>query len=797
MLFLIKDARTLATKWLALAFGINMTFVAVTGLWGQDSSKASPASSTSADGAKIFAARCAVCHGADARGGEQAPPLAGNSDLKGKSIDWLRNIIHNGIPTGGMPAFNLNDGDLNAVAATVYSFNSSENNVAGDPAAGKQYFFGKGECVSCHMVNGEGAPVGPDLSNVANELTAAKIRQALLQPNARMTDGYEPVTVRLRDGRTLDGFARSRSDFETVLQDKKGQFHLLQQSEIASISQDEQSPMPPVNATPEELQNLMAYLSGLTGVKPGTAATAEPSQAGGISFSDILHPKPGEWLTYNGNLSANRYSELSGINTGNVKQLQLQWIYTVPLWKQLYPDTPYFRENLKYLGLETTPLVVDGIMYATGPQQAYALDARTGQQIWSYTRTRTPGLLGDASLGTNRGMAVLGDKVFMTTDNAHLIALNRITGRLVWEVVMPENPMHFGSTVAPLAIKGMVIAGVSGGSWGMRGFVAAYNPSDGKLVWRRWTVPDKGDPEAKTWGGDPPEIGGGAATWTTGSYDPETDTLYWSTGNPYPDADGKDRPGDYLYANCVLAMEPDTGKLKWFYQETPHDLRDKDATAAMVLVDAVQQGQQRKLLLQAGKNGFFYVLDRTNGHVLVAQPFVKRVTWASGIGPDDRPQLLTEHGITCPWQAADWNSTAFDPTTHLYYIMALEKCRTITSGKKELHPKENVTMSPEEDSGQKYLEALDINDGKIVWKLPLRGPALGKRNAGILITAGGLLIYSDPSGNIVIADPRDGKPLWHFPTNGETKSSPITYTVDGKQYFALAVGPNILAFALP
>ena len=785
MSFLIKNPRTFAT----LVVGINLTFVAVTGLWGQDTS--------SADGAKIFAVRCSVCHGADARGGEQAPPLAGNSDLKGKSLDWLRNIIHNGIPTGGMPAFNLNDQDLNAVAATVYSFNSPGAAVPGDRAAGKQYFFGQGKCAGCHMVNGEGASVGPDLSNVANELTTAKIRQALLQPNAHMTPGYEAVTVRLRDGGTLHGFARSQSDFETVLQDSKGQFHFLQAKDIASISQDEQSPMPPVNATPEELQNLMAYLGGLTGVMPGTATTAEPSQAEGVSFSDILHPKSGDWLTYNGNLGANRYSELSGINTGNAKQLQLQWIYTVPLWKQFFPDTAYFRENVKYLGLETTPLVVDGIMYATGPYQAYALDARTGQQIWLYTRPRTPGLLGDASVGTNRGLAILGDKVFMTTDNAHLIALNRVTGKLVWEVVMPEKPLHEGSTVAPLAIKGMVIAGVSGGSWGMRGFVAAYRPSDGKLLWRRYTVPDKGDPEAKTWGGDPPEAGGGAATWTTGSYDPETDTLFWSTGNPYPDVDGKDRPGDYLYANCVLAMEPETGKIKWFYQETPHDLRDKDATAAMVLVDAVQKGQQRKLLLQAGKNGFFYVLDRTNGHVLVAEPFVKRMTWASGIGSDGRPQLLAEQGLTCPWQAADWNSTAFDPTTHLYYIMALEKCRTIASSKKGPRPNGNATMSPEEENGQKYLEALDINDGKIAWKLPLKGPALGKRNAGILATAGGLLIYSDPSGNVVIADARDGKPLWHFPTNGETKASPITYTVDGKQYIALAVGPNILAFALP
>jgi alcohol dehydrogenase (cytochrome c) len=181
----------------------------------------------------------------------------------------------------------------------------------------------------------------------------------------------------------------------------------------------------------------------------------------------------------------------------------------------------------------------------------------------------------------------------------------------------------------------------------------------------------------------------------------------------------------------------------------------------------------------------------------VAKPFVHRMTWASGLDADGKPQLLPEPGMTCPWQAADWNSTAFDPTTHLYYIMALEKCRASAASRKDPHFKESVTMTPEEENGQKYLVALDINDGKTVWKLPLRGPALGKRNAGILATAGGLLIYSDPSGNVVIADPRDGKPMWHFPTNGETKASPITYTVDGKQYIALAVGPNILAFALP
>jgi PQQ-dependent dehydrogenase (methanol/ethanol family) len=763
-----------------------MLALSPTPLCGQSSSAGSPPP----DAAKIFATRCAVCHGADARGGEYGPRLAGNKKLRKRSISWFRDLIHNGIPSEGMPAFDLTAGELDAVAVLVQSLNlpAAETTVSGDRAKGEQYFFATGQCASCHMVCGKGAAVGPDLSNAGRDMTVEEIRESLSHSSARFTLGYEPVTVHLRDGETLRGFARSRSNFEIALQDMKGQFYLLRENEVASVSQDKQSPLPSVHANSEELQNLIAYLSALTGVKLGTAGVAPPSESSGIPFSRILHPQAGDWLTYNGNLSANRYSDLAQINTTNVSQLRLQWIYTVPLWKQFYPDTPYFQENLRYFGLEATPLVADGIAYATGPQQAFALDARTGRQIWLYSRPRPSGLVGDASLGSNRGMAILGDKVFMTTSDAHLIALNRTTGQVVWEVVMPDKQIRYGATVAPLVVKDMVLGGVAGGDWGVRGFVAAYRASDGELVWRHWTIPDKGDPEAKTWGGNPPETGG-AATWLTGSYDPETDTLYWSTGNPYPDSDERDRPGDDLYSNCILALNPDNGTLKWFYQVTPHDVHDWDATAPVVLVDAVYQGQQRKLLLHADKNGFFYVLDRTNGHVLVAKPFV-RMNWASGIGPDGRPQLVPEGGTVCPEAGTNWNATAFSPVTHLYYVVALEKCLvdfSAATGKGK----------PPEEAPKKYLEALDINDGKIVWKVPELGPADGKRNAGVLATSGGLLFYGDPSGDVVAVDARDGKALWHFPTNGENKTSPMTYTVNGQQFVALAVGPNILAFALP
>jgi PQQ-dependent dehydrogenase (methanol/ethanol family) len=674
----------------------------------------------------------------------------------------------------------------------VHALNApaAESTVPGDSVAGERFFFGKGQCASCHMVYGKGKPVGPDISNVGREMRVDQIRGALLQPGAQITPGYELVTVRLRDGQTLRGFARNRSSFDIRLQDREGKFHLLQEGQISDIQDERQSLMPPVKAGPEELQDLIAYLSRLTGVKPGVPAHADGPDSGGVDFARILNPKAGDWLTYNGKLSGNRYSELSEINAANVSQLKVKWTFSVPLWKPLLPNTPYFIENMRYFGLEVTPLVADGIMYVAGPNRAYALDALTGRQIWEYSRPRSTGLVGDASLGTNKGVALQGDKVFMVTDNAHLIALNRTTGQLVWEAVMPDEPQHYGSTVAPLVVKDMVIAGVSGADWGIRGFIAAYKASTGERLWRFWTIPSKGEPGYETWGEKDPVFGGGS-TWLTGSYDPDTDTLYWPTGNPFPNSDDRDRPGDNLFTNCILALNPDSGKLKWHYQFTPHDVRDWDATEPPVLVDTRYRGELRKLLLHADRNGFFYVLDRTNGRVLLAEKFVRRLTWASGIGPDGRPQLLNEGELSCPENATNWNSTAFSPVTRFYYVMALEKCVV------KLWPGRRKTEHPEEEVGKKYLRALDIETGRIVWEIPQLGPTRGKRNSGVLATAGGVLFFGDPSGDFVAADERDGKVLWHFPTNGENKASPMTYSVGGKQFVALAVGSNIMCFGLP
>lgn len=740
---------------------------------------------------QTYAKLCGGCHGADARGTDQGPGLAGNLSVRRRSVQSLRNVIRNGIPAAGMPAFDLPPGTLDALASLVASLNASaaESAVSGDGAAGKEFFFGQGQCASCHMVYGDGSPIGPDLSNLAHDMTVDEIRQSLLEPDRRIAPGYGMVTVHLRDGQTLRGFARTRTSFDLVLQDLKGVVHPLSLDQVSSVTEEKQSLMRPVKARTDELQNLIAFLSRLTGVPSGAPVAAEARGESGIPFSRILNPMPGDWLTYNGTLSGNRYGKLQQINAANVNKLVLKWTFSIPLWSQFFPDTPYFRENMRYYGLETVPIVADGVMYVTGPNQAFALDARTGQQIWHYSRPRTSGLVSDASLGTNRGLAILDDKVFMVTDNAHLIALHRVTGRLVWEVVMPDEAQHYGGTVAPLVVKDMVIAGVAGGDWGIRGFLAAYKAATGERVWRHWTVPGKGDPGSETWKGTAVTYGGGA-TWLTGSYDVETDTLYWATGNPWPDSDDRERGGENLFTNCVLALDPATGKLKWYYQFTPHDVHDWDATEPNVLVNAKFRGQDRKLLLHADRNGFFYVLDRTDGRLLVADKFVRRVTWASGIGVDGRPRLSPESDVSCPDHATNWNGTAFSPVTRLYYVIALDKCSV------KLSPGSWKTGRPREEPGKKYLRALDIESGKIAWEIPQVGPIDGKRSAGLLGTAGGLLFYGDPSGYFVAADERDGKALWRVPLNATIKTSPMTFTVDGKQFVALAAGSNIMCFGL-
>jgi alcohol dehydrogenase (cytochrome c) len=764
-------------------------------------------------GRRQFQSRCAGCHGEDGTGGARGFNIVDVRQPRATSKEAARDLIRNGIPNRGMPAFSIADEEIDAIAAYVLSLKSSTANfpavivaAPGDAAAGERFFTGKGNCTACHMVRGRGGVLGPDLSGIGRDRTAAEIERALRDPGgARDTfapragrntrgDGaasYRAVTVRLRDGQSIRGLARNESAFDLQLLGLDGQLYLLLMDQIAEVVH-EKSLMPQVEADATEMRDLIAYLTRLR-TDPDTTSTpaAMFAEEVGLPFADVARPKPGTWPTYHGNQSGNRFSALDQINAGNVQRLAPTWMFAIP-------DAP--RD------LQVTPLVSGGVMYVTSVNEAFALDARSGREIWHYSRPRTLGLAGDAASGINRGVALLGHRVFMVTDNAHLLALHRYTGQLLWDVEMADSRQNYGSTGAPLVVNDLVIAGVSGGDEGIRGFLDAYRASTGARVWRFWTVPARGEPGAETWIGRAIEHGC-AATWLTGTYDPDSRLLYWPTGNPCPDYNGTERQGDNLYSSSVLALDPETGTLKWHYQFTPHDVHDWDATETPMLVDAQFHGQPRKLMLQGNRNGFFYVLDRLTGKVLLAEPFVRNVTWASGIGPDGRPMLLpgnepTEEGQrVCPAVAGatNWTSTAFSPVTRLFYLFAEESCSVYTKNDQWWEPGKSfyggATRRPGGDAAaSKGLKALDIQTGKTVWETPdVGGGILG---SGLIATAGGLVFYGDGSGAFVAADATNGKPLWHFNTGQNLKAGPMTYALDGTQYIGVAAGSTILAFSL-
>ena len=744
-------------------------------------------------GRKQFAARCAGCHGVDGGGGEYGPNIIDMRRFGGRTVRDVAEVIKNGIEDSGMPAFPLPEKDIDALVAFVHSLRApaAEHPAPGDAAAGERYFFGTGNCSSCHMVKGRGGKLGPDLSNIGRQRRLAEIAQALRNPAANVAPGYRVVTVRLRDGSTLRGLVKNESNFDLQLQTLDGGLRLLEREQIAEETHDPTPLMPPAKGSDEELRDAVAYLSRLSNDNSAGVVLEESAGSNaGDAFGAIADPKPGEWPTYNGNLSGNRYSPLREINTENVAHLAPKWMFPVTNSKRL----------------EVTPVVADGVMFVTAANEIYALDARSGRQIWHYARPLTKGVIGDAASAINRGVAVLGDRVFLATDNARMIALDRVTGHLLWDSEIADYRKGYGTTSAPLVVNDLVITGTSGGDEGARGFVAALSAATGKRVWQFWTMPAPGEPAAETWVGKAIEHGC-VTGWLTGTYDPSNSLIYWPTGNPCPDYNGDERKGDNLYSSSVVALEAKTGKLRWYFQFTPHDLHDWDAAETTMLVDAEFRGRQRKLLAQADRNGFFYVLDRETGEFLLGEPFVHKLTWASGIDAKGRPKLVpgAEPSVqgtkVCPSVigATNWNSTAYNPATGLFYVLALESCAIYRKSSAWWEPGKSFygggTRRVAGETSERFLRAIDIQTGKIAWEVPQLATGFGL--AGVLTTAGGLVFYGDDSGALAAVDAKTGKPLWHFHTNESWHSSPMTYAVDGKQYLGVSAGSNIVAFGLP
>jgi acido-empty-quinoprotein group A len=506
------------------------------------------------------------------------------------------------------------------------------------------------------------------------------------------------------------------------------------------------------------------------------SATALVAQ--GLDPAALLKPPTDTWPTYNGDYSGQRHSPLKQINAGNVKSLTLAWIF-----------------QAHSAAIKSTPLEVNGVLYFTVPDNVWAVDARTGQQIWQYKYTSD----GGDHIG-HRGVGMYGNWLYFTTPDAHLVSLNAKDGTVRWNVELADVKLGYFSTMAPLVVHNHVVVGVSGDVTDVPGFLESIDPETGKVEWRWSSQPKKGEPGSETWpkDGDAIEHGGGM-TWMTGTYDPELNLLYWGTGNPNPVLAGEGRPGDNLYTCSIVALNPDTGKLVWYFQPSPHDVHDWDAVETPVLFDADFQGTKRKLLGQASRNGYFFVLDRANGKNFLTAPFIE-TNWASGVDSRGRPiarlDKYPKSDGTLVEPASDgatnWMAPSFDPASGLFYVIARRVISIFyhtANGKPEGWGGRDRNLW-----ANSVIEAIDYQTGKIRWTHEL---GEGEVTAGILTTAGGLLFTADNAGNLMALDPQDGRTLWHVQAGGHLVSSPMTYELDGKQYLLTAVQDLVLVWKLP
>jgi alcohol dehydrogenase (cytochrome c) len=530
------------------------------------------------------------------------------------------------------------------------------------------------------------------------------------------------------------------------------------------------------------------------------AILAAGAISGQVTYQRLLNAEnePDHWLTYSGSYRGWRHSKLDQINRANVANLKLAWAYQMPVTHRI----------------ETTPIVADGVMYISEPpSNVIALDPATGRPFWRYRRS-LPTKINVCCGQVNRGVAVLGDQVFVGTVDAHLVSLHAKTGAVLWDVEVADYRTGHSVTVAPLIVKDMVISGISGGEYGIRGFLDAYDIKTGKRRWRFWTIPAPGEKGSETWSGEAWKQGGGP-TWVTGSYDAAQNLIIWGTGNPSPDWNGDVRPGDNLYSDSAIALDADTGKLKWYFQFVPHDVHDWDAVQVPVLVDAEFQGRQRKLVYWAHRNGFYYVLDRETGQFLTGKPFATQ-TWAKVLDARGRPIRNpnidpTPEGVYV-WPgvqgATNWYSPSYSPQTGLFYLTTWESKGYYRKGEAEYTPGNRYIGSVpkidlEDEPGYGAIRALNPKTGDRVWEYKVHT----KPWSGVMSTAGGL-VFAASGGWITrdrpemeayffALDADNGRELWRINLGGDMSSSAITYRVNGKQMVTMPSGSGIFTFGLP
>jgi len=781
-----------------------------------------------AEGERIYNGTCQTCHGANGAGdaGRGGPALNLTGLKQGDGDADLFRTIRQGVPGTQMPPFKgLRDEQVWQVVSYIRTLQgrgaastAARGAIApeGDVAAGEALFFGKAGCASCHEINARGGVTGPDLSN-AGRLTAAALRQKIVAPNdplppapgARGGGGGgrgapPPVTIvaKMPDGREIRGVRRNEDTYSAQIVDASGQLHLLNKLQ-ATVTVENRSLMPSDYAkrlTADDITNIVGFLRTQQ-ARDLTKTIAQPL-AGGVTYQRLVNAKaePHNWPMYWGDYSGQHYSPLAQITPNNARQLRTAWSF------------PILGGNSV---LEATPIVVDGVMYTTGsgnPATVTAIDARSGRQIWRWTRQQK--IVNPYEINPfARGAAILGNRIFVGTLDGALAAIDARSGNTLWETQVVDTMEGSSITSPPLVLKDMVITGMTGGEYATRGHLDAYDAATGKRKWRFYTIPAPGEKGNDTWKGESWKTGGGP-TWLTGSFDPTLNLVYWAVGNPAPEFDRMARGDglDNLYSNSVVALDPDTGQLKWHYQFTPNDGHDWDSVQAMVLVDRVWRGQPRKLLMHADRNGHFYVLDRTNGKFLSGTPFVYQ-NWNAGFDANGRPSHIpgtnsSEQGSILVYPTlgggTNFQAPSYSTATGWFYLAFSEGGQVYTSTSQPITRGQQYlgrgraagpppARGPNQPANNAGIKAIDPETGKTMWSYPI---FQGSLTNGVLATAGNVLFVSARDGNMIALDAKTGKYLWHFQTGGNHQASPMSYAIDGKQYVALAAGNVIFSFTL-
>jgi len=748
-----------------------------------------------AAGKTAFAAHCGFCHGRDAMGGQTGPDLTRSSlvadDVKG---DKIRPLVRAGRPDKGMPALALAESQLSAIVAFIHDTRNKSGAVlgsrgkvadedlrGGDPAAGAAYFNGTGGCTKCHSATG-------DLAGVADRVEGLALLQRMLNPRSTGKTAAANATVTLPSGEKVSGRVAFRDEFTIALRDADG-WHRSWRARDVKVELDD-----PIDAhlqqvrrySDADMHNVLAYLQTLSRGAPRrkpaakkdtktadeeTPALPPPTGPPALDPATLLAPRPDSWPTYHGDYSGRRHSALSQITPDNVRQLTLAWTFDAG----------------ESGSIKSSPILVNGILYFTAPDHMWAVDARSGRQVWHYVYPTNTGF----HIG-HRGAAMHRNTVFLTTPDAYLVALDARNGKLKWKVEIASAKKGYWSSNAPLVVRDHVIVGVSGDFDNLPGMLTSFDPETGAKQWVFYSTP----PQPPASG---PHLAGatGGQMWMTGTYDPQLNLVFVGTGNPTPVLNGDARPGDNPWTCSIVAIDPDTGKLAWGFQPVPHDTHDWDAAEVPVLVDAVFDGAPRKLLLQASRNGYYFVLDRTTGKSLLTTPFAT-TNWTTGIAPDGRPipdpaKEPSRNGrLVAPSESGGTNyrSPSFDPGTGLFIVSALDGYGIYFF--KPEHGAYGWAGADYNVNGAGAIRAIDYRTGAVRWNHDIGGGGA----AGVLTTATGVTFTGDTRGNALALRTSDGATLWNAAVGG-VGNSPITYELDGRQYLLIGGGGALFAFALP